>query len=118
MINLFINRIFRAIKIDIDLYEEVEKDKSATIQAGTTAANVGLGNVNNTSDATVLAGNLTGNVTGNVGGVGVATVNGYGATAGGSQTAANTVSRMNNNGLVVIDGSGVKRVKIGNLSAL
>ena len=34
MINLFINRIFRAIKIDIDLYEEVEKDKSATIQAG------------------------------------------------------------------------------------
>ena len=34
MINLFINRIFRAIKIDIDLYEEVEKDKKATIQAG------------------------------------------------------------------------------------
>ena len=34
MINLFINRVFRAIKIDIDLYEEVEKDKSATVQAG------------------------------------------------------------------------------------
>ena len=34
MINLFINRVFRAIKIDVDLYEEVEKDKSATIQAG------------------------------------------------------------------------------------
>ena len=34
MISIFINRIFRAIKIDIDLYEEVEKDKSATIQAG------------------------------------------------------------------------------------
>ena len=34
MINLFINRVFRAIKIDIDLYEEVEKDKNATIQAG------------------------------------------------------------------------------------
>ena len=34
MTNLFINRIFRAIKIDIDLYEEVEKDKSATNQAG------------------------------------------------------------------------------------
>ena len=34
MIGLFVNRIFRAIKIDIDLYEEVEKDKSATIQAG------------------------------------------------------------------------------------
>ena len=32
--NLFLNRIFRAIKIDIDLYEEVEKDKSATLQAG------------------------------------------------------------------------------------
>ena len=34
MINLFLNRIFRAIKIDIDLFEEVEKDKSATFQAG------------------------------------------------------------------------------------
>jgi len=34
MINLFVNRIFRAIKIDIDLYEEVEKDKKATLQAG------------------------------------------------------------------------------------
>ena len=34
MINLFINRIFRAIKIDIELYEEVEKDKTATVQAG------------------------------------------------------------------------------------
>ena len=34
MINLFINRVFRAIKIDIDLYEEVEKDKKATFQAG------------------------------------------------------------------------------------
>ena len=34
MISLFINRIFRAIKIDIELYEEVEKDKTATIQAG------------------------------------------------------------------------------------
>ena len=29
----FLNRIFRAIKIDPDLYEEVEHDKSATIQA-------------------------------------------------------------------------------------
>ena len=35
MTSLFIKRIFRAIKIDIDLYEEVEKDKSATLQAGT-----------------------------------------------------------------------------------
>ncbi len=34
MINLFFYRIYRAIKIDIDLYEEVEKDKSATFQAG------------------------------------------------------------------------------------
>ena len=34
MINIFFNRVFRAIKIDIELYEEVEKDKSATIQAG------------------------------------------------------------------------------------
>ena len=34
MINLFLNRVFRAIKIDIELYEEVEKDKKATIQAG------------------------------------------------------------------------------------
>ena len=34
MINLFISRIFRAIKIDIELFEEVEKDKKATFQAG------------------------------------------------------------------------------------
>ena len=34
MISIFLNRVFRAIKIDIDLYEEVEKDKKATIQAG------------------------------------------------------------------------------------
>ncbi len=34
MINVFVSRVFRAIKIDIDLYEEVEKDKSATVQAG------------------------------------------------------------------------------------
>ena len=33
MISIFFNRVFRAIKIDIDLYEEVEKDKSATLQA-------------------------------------------------------------------------------------
>ena len=32
--NNFFNRIFRAIKIDVDLYEEVERDKSATFQAG------------------------------------------------------------------------------------
>ena len=35
MIYIFLNRIFRAIRIDIDLYEEVEADKTATIQAGT-----------------------------------------------------------------------------------
>ncbi len=34
MINNFFNRVFRAIKIDVDLYEEVERDKSATFQAG------------------------------------------------------------------------------------
>ena len=33
MINLFFARVLRAIKIDVDLYEEVEKDKNATIQA-------------------------------------------------------------------------------------
>ena len=37
MINIFLNRIFRAIKIDIELFEEVEKDKSATFQAGAVA---------------------------------------------------------------------------------
>ena len=31
----FLNRIYRAIKIDPDLYEEVEHDKSATFQAAT-----------------------------------------------------------------------------------
>ena len=34
MFNNLFDRIFRAIKIDVELYEEVEKDKSATIQAG------------------------------------------------------------------------------------
>ena len=34
MFNKLFNRIFRAIKIDVELYEEVERDKSATIQAG------------------------------------------------------------------------------------
>ena len=34
MISIFFNRVFRAIKIDIDLYEEVESDKTATVQAG------------------------------------------------------------------------------------
>tara|TARA_B100000579_G_scaffold436445_1_gene462415 strand:- start:647 stop:1165 length:519 start_codon:yes stop_codon:yes gene_type:complete len=33
MIFKFINRIYRAIKIDVELYEEVENDKSATFQA-------------------------------------------------------------------------------------
>ena len=42
MINLFINRVFRAIKIDIELYEEVEKDKNATIQAGTSRSLIKL----------------------------------------------------------------------------
>ena len=34
MVSIFLDRVFRAIKIDVDLYEEVEKDKSATVQAG------------------------------------------------------------------------------------
>ena len=32
--NNFFILVFRAIKIDVDLYEEVERDKSATFQAG------------------------------------------------------------------------------------
>ena len=34
MISNFFNRIYRSIKIDADLFDEVQKDKSATIQAG------------------------------------------------------------------------------------
>ena len=34
MFNNLFDRIFRAIIIDVELYEEVERDKSATIQAG------------------------------------------------------------------------------------
>ena len=34
MINLFLNRIFRVIKIDVSIFEEVQKDKNATVQAG------------------------------------------------------------------------------------
>ena len=40
------------------------QDSTSAIRAGTTKANVGLGNVDNTSDATILAGNLTGTVNG------------------------------------------------------
>ena len=47
MINLFVNRIYRSIKIDPQLFDEVKKDKKATIQAAvvvvlsSTAAGVG-----------------------------------------------------------------------------
>ena len=34
MKSIFINRIIRACKLDVSLYEEVEADKSATLQAG------------------------------------------------------------------------------------
>tara|TARA_B110000971_G_scaffold171940_1_gene176760 strand:+ start:555 stop:1076 length:522 start_codon:yes stop_codon:yes gene_type:complete len=34
MINLFLNRIYRSIKIDPEVYDEVQKDKNATIAAG------------------------------------------------------------------------------------
>ena len=80
---------------------------------GVSKTHVGLGSVDNTSDNTIRAGNITGNV----GGVAVATVNTYGTTAGGSSS-GNSRSYMNDDGLVVVDGSGVIRVKIGNLSAL
>ena len=33
MNSIFINRIIRACKLDVSLYEEVEADKSATLQA-------------------------------------------------------------------------------------
>ena len=42
MISIFLNRVFRAIKIDIDLYEEVEADKSLTRQALLTVALVAI----------------------------------------------------------------------------
>ena len=35
MINLFLNRIYRSIKIDPEVFDEVQKDKNATISAGT-----------------------------------------------------------------------------------
>lgn len=89
------------------------QDSTSTIRAGTTKADVGLSNVDNTSDATILSGSLTGSV----GGVAVATVNTYGTTAGGAATGSSR-AYMNSNGLVVVDGNGQTRVKIGNLSAL
>ena len=33
MISLFFNRVFRSIKIDPDVYDEVQKDKNATLSA-------------------------------------------------------------------------------------
>ena len=78
-----------------------------------TKASIALGSVDDTSDDTIRAGNITGTV----GNVAVATVNTYGTTAGGSSS-GNSRTHVNNNGLVVVDGSGNIRVKIGNLSAL
>jgi hypothetical protein len=68
---------------------------------------------NQDSTSSILGGNLTGQV----GGTAVATVNTYGTTAGGAATGSSR-AYMNSNGLVVVDGSGQTRVKIGNLSAL
>ena len=33
MISIFFNRVFRSIKIDPDVYDEVQKDKTATLSA-------------------------------------------------------------------------------------
>ena len=55
MIPLFLNRIFRAVKIDPEVFNEVQKDKNATISAaivvilsstaaGIGAASLGVGN--------------------------------------------------------------------------
>ena len=55
MIKLFINRIYRSIKIDPEVFEEVQKDNNATVAAATVvvlsslAAGIGashLGRVN------------------------------------------------------------------------
>ena len=74
------------------------QDSTSTIQSGTSATDVGLGQV--TDGADITGDNKAGSV-------------------GGSATGASRVY-MDNNGLVVVDGngSGVKRVKIGNLSQL
>ena len=90
------------------------QDSTSSIQSGTTAANVGLGNVTDGADVT---GNNTANNTSNVGSATASVVNTYGTTAGGAAT-GNSRAYMNNNGLVVVDGSGNIRVKIGNLSVL
>ena len=88
------------------------QDSTSDIQSGTTAANVGLGNVTDGADVT---GDNTADNTSNVGTATASTVNTYGTTAG---TASGTSrAYMNSNGLVVLSGN-VKRVKIGNLSAL
>jgi hypothetical protein len=34
MISIFFNRVYRSIKIDPDVYDEVQKDKNATLSAG------------------------------------------------------------------------------------
>ena len=33
MFSIFLNRVFRSIKIDPDVYDEVQKDKTATLSA-------------------------------------------------------------------------------------
>ena len=55
MLSLFLNRVYRSVKIDPDVFNEVQKDKNATLSAaivvllsslaaGIGAASMGVGN--------------------------------------------------------------------------
>jgi len=81
-------------KSDVGL-GNVDNDSTATIRSGTTAANVGLGNVDNNSTATILGsthtGAVSGNVTGTVNSVAVATVT-SGAAAGATANQDSTTT--------------------------
>jgi hypothetical protein len=71
------------IKSGATLGSSSNQDSTSTIRAGVTATDVGLGNVENKSAATIMAGTFTGNI----GGVAAATIK-SGASAGTSAKSA------------------------------
>ena len=87
----------------------VDGTAAATVKAGAVAGST----ANQDSTPTILAGDHSGPV----GGTPNTTVATAHTTAGGASTGSSR-AYMSNNGLVVVDGSGVTRVKIGNLALL
>jgi len=87
---------------------KVSNANSALVNANTTKGDVGLGNVDNDSTATILGGNLTGTI----GGTAVATVK-SGAAAGATANQDSTSTILGGNLTGTIAGTAVATVKSG-----